>query len=91
MWNSTKISVTPGIHLTRGGHVQRQLTSEPSGWPASQSPWPAGPGLQPPMIFLGGDAIQEAVKWSLRPRVSGHRASWLASHGTRSADQHLAN
>jgi hypothetical protein len=34
MWNSTKICVTPGMHLT----------------------------LQPPVSFLGGDALQEAVE-----------------------------
>jgi hypothetical protein len=48
--NSTKISVTREIHLTRGDHVQRPLACGPSGWPA-------GPTLQPPMSFLGGDAL----------------------------------
>jgi hypothetical protein len=44
----------------------------------------AGPTLQPPMSFLGGDALQEAVEWNLRPRVSGGRAWWPVS-------QHQAN
>jgi hypothetical protein len=47
--------------------VQRPLTCGPSGWPA-------GPTLQPPMSLLGGDTLQEAVEWNLRPRVGGGRA-----------------
>jgi hypothetical protein len=65
------------MHLTRGGHVPRPLMCGPSGWPV-------GPTLQPPVSFLGSDALQEAVEWNLRPGVSGGRAPWLAS-------QHLAN
>jgi hypothetical protein len=65
--NTTKISVTPGIHLTGGGHAQRPLMCGPSGWPA-------GPTFQPPMSFLGGDALHEAVEWNPRPGVSGGRA-----------------
>jgi hypothetical protein len=34
--NSTKISVTPVMYLTRGGNVQRPLTSGPRGWPAGR-------------------------------------------------------
>jgi hypothetical protein len=64
--NSTKITVTPGMHLTQGGHVQRLLTCGPS-------EWPAGPTLQPPMSFLGDDALQEPVEWNLRPGVDGGR------------------
>jgi hypothetical protein len=64
--NSTKISVTPGIHLTPGGCVQRPLMRGPS-------VWPAGPTLQPLVSFLGGDAIPEAVEWNLRPGVGGGR------------------
>jgi hypothetical protein len=30
------------MHLTRGGSVQRPLTSGPRGWPAVQIPWPTG-------------------------------------------------
>jgi hypothetical protein len=43
--NSTKISVTPGLYLTRGGTMQRPLTSGPRGWLAS-------PTLQPLMGWL---------------------------------------
>jgi hypothetical protein len=59
--NSTKISVTPVIHETRGGHVQRPLTCGPSGWPA--------------VNFLGGDALQEVVEWNPMPGVDGGRAN----------------
>jgi hypothetical protein len=65
--NSTKISVTSGIHLTREDRGKRPLTCGPSGWPT-------GPILQPPMSFLGSDALQEAVEWNPRPRVDGGRA-----------------
>jgi hypothetical protein len=71
--NSTKISVTPGIHLTQGCHVQRPLMCGPSGWPAGQTPWPIGPTLQPPLSLLGGDALQEAVEWNPRLGVGGGR------------------
>jgi hypothetical protein len=59
--------------------VQRPLMCGPSGWPADQTPWPASPTLQPPMIFFSGDALQEAVEWNLRPGVGGGRTSWPAS------------
>jgi hypothetical protein len=79
------------MHLTRGGHVQIPLMCGPSGWPAHQTPWPVGPTLQPPICFLGGDALQEVVDWNARPRVSGGRAPWPASHVARPACQHLVN
>jgi hypothetical protein len=47
--------------------VQRPLTCGPSGWPA-------GPTLQSPMSFVGGDFLQEAVEWSPRPGVGGGHA-----------------
>jgi hypothetical protein len=71
--------------------VQSPLTCGPSGWLADQTPWPARPTLQPPMSFLGGDALQEAVEWNPRPEVSGGRASWPAGHMARSVGQHLVN
>jgi hypothetical protein len=63
----------------------------PSGWPANQTPWPAGPTLQPPVNFLGGDTLQEAVEGNPRPGVSGGYAFWLAGHVARLADKHLVN
>jgi hypothetical protein len=72
--NSTKISVTPGTHLTQGGRVQRPLMCGPSGWPAGQTPWSIGPTLWPPVSLLGGDALQEAVEWSPRLGVGGGRS-----------------
>jgi hypothetical protein len=56
-WNSTKISVITGMHLTRGGSVQRSLTSEPRGWLNGQTPWPVGPTLQPLTGLLHGHAL----------------------------------
>jgi hypothetical protein len=90
IWNSTKISVTPGKHLTQV-RVQRPLMYGPSGWLAGQTPWAGGPTLQPPMSFLGSDTIQEVVEWNLRPGVGGGRAPWPADHVARPAGQHLAN
>jgi hypothetical protein len=61
-------------------------------WVAGQPNSLAGrPTLQPPMSFLCGDALQEAIEWNPRPGVSGGRAPWLASHVARLADQHLAS
>jgi hypothetical protein len=91
IWNSTKISVTPEMHLTRGGSVQSPLACGPSGWPADETPWPVGPTLKPPMSFLGGDALQEVVEWSPRLGVDGCHAPWLAHHVSRPAGQHLVN
>jgi hypothetical protein len=54
--------------------VQRTLTCGPIGWPAGQTPWPTGTTLRPPMSFLGGAALQEAVEWKSRLGVSGGRA-----------------
>jgi hypothetical protein len=89
-WNSTKISVTPGIHLTRGGSVQRPLTSGPRGWPVSQTPWPAGPTLQPLAGWLHGHTLQEAVTTNPKLEVSESRTRWPPNYVARSAGQHLA-
>jgi hypothetical protein len=50
------------MHLTRGGSVQRPLTSGPNGWLAGQTPWWASPTLQPLVGLLHGHALQEAVR-----------------------------
>jgi hypothetical protein len=65
--NSTKISVTLGKHLARGGRVQRPLTCGPSGWLV-------GTTLQPSVSFLSGDALQEGVEWNPRLGVGGGHA-----------------
>jgi hypothetical protein len=91
MWNSTKISITLGMHLTRGSCVQKPLTCGPSGRPAGQTPWPAGPTLQPPMSFLGGDTLQEAMEWNPRPGVIGGPAPWPARHVAQPAGHRLVN
>jgi hypothetical protein len=49
------------MHLTRGGSVQRPLTSGPRGWPAGQTVWLAGPTLQTLAGLLHGNTVQEAV------------------------------
>jgi hypothetical protein len=69
--------------------VQRPLTCGPSGWPTGQTPWPANPTLQPPVSFLGGDALQEEVEWNPRPGVGGERSPWAIDHVARLAGQHL--
>jgi hypothetical protein len=79
------------MHQTRGASVQRPLTCGPSGWPAGQTPWPIGPTLQLPMSFLGHDALQEVVEWTLRPRVGGGHAPWPDGHVARPVGEHLAS
>jgi hypothetical protein len=86
-----QISVTPGMYLTRGGSVQRPLTSGPRGWPASQTPWPASPTLQPLVGRLHGDTLQEEVTWNPKLKVSGGRIPWSLGHMARPAGHHLAS
>jgi hypothetical protein len=69
--NSTKISVTPGVYLTRGGSVQMSLTSGTRGWPTSRTPWLAGPTLQPLVGWLHSDTLQEAVEGNPKLKVDG--------------------
>jgi hypothetical protein len=64
IWNSTKISVTPGVYLTQGGSVQRPLTNGPRGWPID-------PTLQPLTGWLRGDTLQEAVEGNPKLKVDG--------------------
>jgi hypothetical protein len=70
-WNSTKISVTPGVYLTRGSSVQRPLTIGPRGWLTGQTPRPAGPTLQPLAGWLCGDTVHEAILGNLKLKASG--------------------
>jgi hypothetical protein len=62
--------------------VQKPLTSGPHGWPAGQTPWPAGPTLQLLTGWLGGDALLEAVIRNPRPAVGGGRAPWSVAQPT---------
>jgi hypothetical protein len=71
IWNSTKISVTPGVYLTGGGSLQGMLTSGPRGWPVRQTLCPIGPTLQPLAGWLCGDTLQEAVEGNPKLNVSG--------------------
>jgi hypothetical protein len=73
------------MHLTRGGSVQRPLTSEPRGWPAGQTPWPTGPTFQPLADSLHGHALQEAVIRNLKLDVGGSRTRWPLGHMARTA------
>jgi hypothetical protein len=71
------------MHPTRGGSVQRPLTSGPKGWPAS-------PTLQPLTDWLHGHALQEAVTMNPKLEVSGSWTRWPLGHVARPAGQHLA-
>jgi hypothetical protein len=65
------------MYLTRGGSVQRLLTSGPRG------DWPADPTLQPLACWLHGDTIQEAVIGNPKPRVGGGQTPWPPGHVAR--------
>jgi hypothetical protein len=85
--NSTKISVTLGVYLTRGGSVQRPLTSGPRGWPTGQTPLPASPTLQPLAGWLHGDKLQEAVEGNPQLKEGAGRTpsqptTWLGRPAT---------
>jgi hypothetical protein len=80
IWNSTKISVTLEVYLTRGGNVQRLLTSGPKGWPAGETPWPVGPTLQPLAGWLCGGTLQETVEGNPKLNIGGGRTPWPAGH-----------
>jgi hypothetical protein len=69
IWNSTKISATPGVHLTLGGSVQRSLTSGPRVWPAGQTPWLTGPTFL--VGWLHDDTLQEVVEGNPMLKVGG--------------------
>jgi hypothetical protein len=83
IWNSTKILVTLGVYLTRGGSLQRLLTSGPRGWPT-------GPTLQPLAGWLHGDTLQEAIEENPKLKVGGGQTSWPAGHVAMLAVHHLA-
>jgi hypothetical protein len=71
------------MHLTRGGSVQRPLTSGPRGWSVS-------PTLQPIAGLLHGHSLQKAVTRNLKLEVGGSQ-TWLPpGHVARLAGQHLA-
>jgi hypothetical protein len=66
------------MHLTRGGSVQRPLTSGPWGWLT-------GPTLQPLMGLLQGHALQEAVIRNPKLEVDGSWTRRPADHVARPA------
>jgi hypothetical protein len=76
------------MHLTRGGSVQRPLTSGPRGWLADQTPWPVGSTLQPLVGWLHGHALLEAVIRNSKLEVDESRTRWTSGHVTRPADKY---
>jgi hypothetical protein len=87
-WNSSKISVTPEMHLTQGGSVQRPLTSGPRGRLASQTPWPVSPTLWPLTGWLHRHAPQEVVIRNPKLEVGESWTPWPPSHVARPVSQH---
>jgi hypothetical protein len=79
------------MYLTRGGSVQRPLTSGPREWPVGQTPWPVGPTLQPLADQLCSDTLQEAVAGNLKLKVGGGWTLWPPGHVARSASHHLVS
>jgi hypothetical protein len=69
--------------------VQRSLTSGPRGWRAGQTPWPAGPTLQPLAGWLRGDTLQEVVEENPKLKVDGGQTPWSAGDLAGLADHHL--
>jgi hypothetical protein len=71
--NSTKIGITPGMYLTRGGSVQMPLTSGPGGG-------------RPANFNVGSDqnimdmCLHEKGKAKAVKKVGGRRTHWPASH-----------
>jgi hypothetical protein len=70
----------PRVYLTQGGSVQRLLTSGPRGWPAGQTPWLAGPTLQPLVGWLRSDTLQEVVVGNPKLKVGGGQTPWPTHH-----------
>jgi hypothetical protein len=68
------------MYLTRGGSLQRPLTSWHSGCPAGQSPWPTDPTLQPLASQFHVDTLYEAVTGNLKPKLGGGRTPWPSGH-----------
>jgi hypothetical protein len=77
------------IHITRGGSVQRPLTSGPRGWTANQTSWLASPTLQPLAGLHHRHSLQEAVTRNPKDEVGGSQTRWLAGHVARLSGQHL--
>jgi hypothetical protein len=80
----------PGVYLTRGGRVQRLLTSRTKGWPTGQTPWLVGSTLSPLTGWLCGDTLLEAVEGNSKLKVSGGRTPWPGGHVARLVSHHLA-
>jgi hypothetical protein len=82
IWNFTKISVTPGVYVTRGDSVQMPLTSGPRGWPAA-SFW-----VSSDQNFLD-TCLHEKGKAMAVEKVGRCWTHWPARHVARSVGCHL--
>jgi hypothetical protein len=84
--NSTKISVTPGMYLTRGGSVQKPLSSGPRGWPTGQVLGRFGPRLRAHVSTCEGEHQGSGEsRWRLNHMASrpplGELPTWSYNSG----------
>jgi hypothetical protein len=82
IWNSTKISVTSRMYLTRGGNVQRPLTSRPRGWPTDQIPWLARFYVSLARGFLHTCLHEKGKAKAVEAEAHGQLATWLSRSAT---------
>jgi hypothetical protein len=79
------------MYLTRGGSVQRLLTSGPrGGWPAKSPGRPARfyVGLARSFVHT---CLHEKEKAKAVEKVGGGQTTWLADHVARPGSHHLAS
>jgi hypothetical protein len=91
IWNSIKISVTPGMYLAQRGSVQRPLTSGSGGGrPAKSHGRSANFFVGLARGFLD-TCLREKGKTMAVEKVGGGRTHWPSSHVVRSANRHLGS
>jgi hypothetical protein len=73
--------------LTRGGSVQRSLTSGPRGWPIGQIPWSAGQVL----CWFGPRLRAHMSTQEGEGQGGGGQTTWPAGHVARLVDHHLVS
>jgi hypothetical protein len=84
IWNSIEISVTPGMCVTRGGGVQRPLTSGSRG---SLVTW-FYVGLAHSFMHT---CLHEKGKAKVVEKVSGGQTTWPTGHVASPAGHHLVS